>query len=64
MAGIVSATFVQVVDARNKVLKMEQMLQAMVGGQWAGPVHLSAGQVSAIDAAVDAAVAAVALINT
>ena len=63
MAGIVSATVVQVQEARRRIAQLEVILQQFAQGTLA-PTTLNANQIAAVDAAVDAAVAALAPLNT
>lgn len=63
MAGIVSATVAQVQEARRRVAQLEVVLQQFAQGTKA-PTTLNADQITAVDAAVDAAVAALTPLNT
>jgi hypothetical protein len=64
MAGIVSATYAQVVTARDATFKLARQLQAITDGTIPSGTNLNASQVTAIDALVDAQVAAIAVLNT
>ena len=63
MAGIVSATVAQVQEARRRLAQLEAILQQFAQGTLA-PTALNADQIAAVDAAVDAAVAALTPLNT
>lgn len=63
MAGIVSATVAQVQEARRRVAQLEVILQQFAQGTLA-PTTRNADQITAVDAAVDAAVAALTPLNT
>lgn len=63
MAGIVSATPAQILAARDKVLTLAQTLQQIAHNVPQGPA-LPAAMVTLVDAQVDAAVAAIAPLNT
>ena len=63
MAGIVSATVAQVQTARRRVAQLEVILQQFAQGTYA-PTTLNADQITKVDAAVAAAVAALAPLNT
>lgn len=64
MAGIVSATDAQIQTARDAVEKLARTLQDLSQGPLPNKAYLAAAQITAIDAAVDAAVAAIAPLNT
>lgn len=64
MAGIVSATPAQVVAATAATVKLLAVLQGIANGPLNAPAGLGAAQITAIDALVDAQVAAIALLNT
>ena len=64
MAGIVSATPAQVQTARDKVQALYLKLQAISQGPLPVNTKLSAQQITEVDAIVDAAVAAIAPLNT
>ena len=63
MAGIVSATVAQVQEARRRVAQLEAILQQFAQGTRA-PTTLNADQITKVDAAVAAAVAALTPLNT
>ena len=63
MAGIVSATVAQVQEARRRLAQLEVILQRFAQGTLA-PTALNADQITMVDAAVDAAVAALNPLNT
>lgn len=64
MAGIVSATAAQVQTARVAVAKLSAALQDVSQGPLPANTKLNTAQAAAIDALVDAAVAAIAPLNT
>jgi hypothetical protein len=64
MAGIVSATDAQVQTARDKVHALYRKLQDISQGPLPPKGALSAQQIVEVDAIVDAAVAAIAPLNT
>lgn len=64
MAGIVSATDAQVQTARNAVYALAKVLQDISQGPLPNAANLNAAQITAVDAIVDAAVAAIAPLNT
>lgn len=64
MAGIVSATAAQVQTARDKVYALAKVLQDISQGPLPANTALNAAQITAVDAIVDAAVAAIAPLNT
>ena len=63
MAGIVSATVAQVQEALRRLAQLEVILQQFAQGSGA-PTTLNADQIAKVDAAVDAAVAALTPLNT
>lgn len=63
MAGIVSATVAQVQEASRRLAQLENILQQFAQGTLA-PTTLNADQIAKVDAAVDAAVAALTPLNT
>lgn len=63
MAGIATATAVQVEDARRRLAILGKDLQRFSQGTLKGTA-LTATQIAAIDTRVDQAVAALALLNT
>ena len=63
MAGIVSATVAQVQEAHRRLAQLEGILQQFAQGTLA-PTALNADQIAKVDAAVDAAVAALNPLNT
>lgn len=63
MAGIVSATVAQVQEAHRRLAQLEVILQQFAQGTLA-PTALNADQITKVDAAVDAAVAALTPLNT
>ena len=64
MAGIVSATPAQVQTARDKVYALAKVLQDISQGPLPVNTALNAAQITAVDAIVDAAAAAIAPLNT
>ena len=64
MTGIVSATQAQVLTARNALLMLEDQLQKISQGPLPPAAKLNAAQITRVDALVDAAVAALAPLNT
>ena len=64
MAGIVSATVAQVQTARDAVEKLARLLQDISQGPLPNAANLNAAQITAVDAIVDAAVAAITPLNT
>lgn len=64
MAGITTATQAQVAAARVAVAKLHMELEKVANGPYPAPAALGAAQITAIDALVDAAVAAIAPLNT
>ena len=64
MAGIISATAVQVQTARDATFKLARVLQDISQGPLPANTKLNAAQITAIDALVDAAVAAITPLNT
>lgn len=63
MAGIVSATYAQTEECRRRVAQLLPLLQELVQGPFTNTT-LTADQITEIDAAVDAVVAALAPLNT
>lgn len=63
MAGIVSATQVQCLTARDATIKFLQFIQQYGQGTLV-PTKLSTEQITEMDASVDALVAALAPLNT
>lgn len=64
MAGIVSATDAQVQTARDAVFALAKVLQDISQGPLPSAANLNAAQITSVDAIVDAAVAAIAPLNT
>lgn len=64
MAGIISATAAQVQTARDAVEKLARILQDVSQGPLPTNTKLNAAQIVIVDAAVDAAVAAITPLNT
>ena len=64
MAGIVTATAAQVQTARDATAKLLRALQDISQGPLPTNTKLNAAQITAVDAVVDAQVAAIAPLNT
>jgi len=64
MAGIISATAAQVQTARVAVLKLSRILQDVSQGPLPSNTKLNAAQITFVNAAIVAAVAAIVPLNT
>jgi hypothetical protein len=64
MAGIATATPVQVVAAVAATIKLLSVIQGIANGPLNAPAGLGAAQITAINALIVAQVAAIALLNT
>lgn len=64
MAGIVSASVAQIAAARVAVAALQFELERLANGPYPDRLALGTAQITAIDAKVDAAVAAIAPLNT